>query len=130
MMRRCLPLLLLIVTACGPHSDTPPRNDVHVAAARFFTRTYSRSRFTGWHVHARAAGRDCDVLLVSTSIVLDDSMVEGLHYGGGYYGVMEGGVRRFCRERKFRGVTYTDSSTKVWTYGVTPEETPTLKPCD
>lgn len=107
-----------------------PHNDARVTAASFFTQRYSHSRLAKWNVRASAAGRDCGVLLVETSIVMEDSMVEAMHYGGGAYGVIEGGVQRFYRERSFRGVAYKDSSSRIWTYGdVTREEAEALKRC-
>ncbi len=94
----------------------------HAAAARLFTQRYAQSRFKAWNVRAAAVGGDCDVLLVETSIVLEDSMIEAMHY--------EGGVQRFYRDRRFRGVAYKDSSGRIWTYGgITTAEAETLKPC-
>lgn len=117
---------LLAAISCKPEAH----HDARIAAASVFTQNYAHSRFAKWNVHAVAAGRDCGVLLVETSIIMEDSMVEALHYGGGSYGVIEGGVQRFSRERGFRGVAYKDSSARVWTYGkVSPEESETLRPC-
>jgi hypothetical protein len=115
-MKRILLIAMLAAIACGA-----PANP-HAAAARLFTQRYAQSRFRAWHVRATAAGRDCDVLLVETSIVLEDSMIEAMHY--------DGGVQRFCREGSFRGVAYKDSSGRLWTYGgVTAAEAETLQPC-
>ena len=58
-------------------------------------------------------------------------MVEAMHYGAGAYGVVDGGVQRFCRDRSFRGVAYKDSSGRIWTYGnVTAQDAATLPRCD
>lgn len=129
MFRRAL-VLLLFFLSCDARRARPQPSELRVASARSITRTYSQSRFARWELRARALGDDCDVLLISTSTVLDDAMVEGLHYGGGSYGVVEGGVHRFYRARTFRGVAYKDLSARVWTYGsLTPAEVPRLKPC-
>jgi hypothetical protein len=90
----------------------------HVAAAQTLTQRYARSRLAEWHVHASAAGSDCSVLFVETGVIMEDSMVEALHYGLGAYDVVDGGVRRFSREHKFRGVAYRDSTGRVWRYDV------------
>ena len=58
-------------------------------------------------------------------------MVEALHYGAGAYGVYDGGVQRFSRDRAFRGVAYKDSSGRIWTYGnVSVAEVAAMKRCD
>ena len=120
----------ILLAACRPNPK-PSQNDVRVAAARFFTEKYSQSKLAAWNVRASAAGRDCDVLLVDTSIVMEDSMVEALHYGGGDYSVIDdGGVERFCRQRAFRGVAYRDATGRVWAYDVSADEAQTLKRCD
>jgi hypothetical protein len=104
--------------------------DVHVAAADTFTTIYSKSRLSGWKVTARAASTDCSVLLIDASIIMEDSMIEAMHYGSGAYDVYDGGVQRFYRDRGFRGVAYRDSSGALWTYGaVTALEAETLAPC-
>jgi len=127
------PLLVsiaVLVAACESNPKPSP-NDLRAAAARVFTQRYSHSRLAAWNVRASAAGRDCDVLLVDTSIIMEDSMVETLHYGGGSYSVISGGVEHFCRERSFRGVAYRDSTARIWVYGgVTADEAQRLKRCD
>jgi hypothetical protein len=113
----------------APPPSSPPHS-VHVTAADRFTRNYAQSKLARWHVEASAAGDDCGVLLVQTAIVMDDSMVEALHYGAGAYRVDDRGVYQFYREHSFRGVAYKDPSRKVWTYGdVTPQELEALTPC-
>jgi len=125
-MRRTLTFLLMLAAGCESH----PQLDARVAAASFFTKRYARSPLSAWNVRGRTAGADCDVLLVETSVVMSDSMVQSLHYGAGGYGVVEGGVQRFYRDRAFRGVAYRDAAGNVWHYGlVTRNEAKTLKPC-
>jgi hypothetical protein len=119
-MNRCSLMLVVLLAAgasCGPHPRSAPQRDLRVGAASLFTRRYSQSRLSGWNVRATAAGGDCGVLLVETSVLMEDSMVEALHYGAGAYGVVDGGVQRFSRDRSFRAVAYKDSSGRVWTYG-------------
>ena len=121
-MLRRLPILLLVILAC----DARPRVD----AASMFTRRYAHSVLSVWDVRAAAAGARCDVLLIRTSVVMNDAMIEALHYGGGDYGVIEGGVQRFYRDKAFRGVAYRDAAGHVWTYGnVTRMEAERLTPC-
>ena len=116
-------LLLLSVLAC----QNP---DAHVSAASTLTQRYSRSKFAPWNVRASAAGRDCGVLLVETSIILDDSMVEAMHYGAGHYTVDGRGMQYFSRESAFHGVVYRDQSKRVWTYGnLDPEEAKSIAVC-
>ncbi len=104
-------IALLLLFACRAVDDG------HIAAATALTRRYAQSRFEKWHVHASAAGRDCSVLLVQTSIVLDDSMVEAMHYGTGAYAVDGRGVQHFSGDSAFRGVVYRDPTYRVWWYG-------------
>ena len=123
---RCLMILALLIAMCESH-PRPASN--HVAAANVFTDRYAHSRFARWNVRASARGRDCDVLLVETDMVMEDSMVEAMHYGAGAYGV-DGGVQRFYRDRSFRGVAYKDSSGRIWAYGdVTARDAATLSQC-
>lgn len=134
---RAIALLAVLpfVVACEskPPSPPPPASpphSVHVTAAHRFTRNYAQSKLARWHVQGSAAGSDCGVLLVQTAIVMDDSMVEALHYGAGAYRVDDRGVYQFYREHSFRGVAYKDPSRKVWTYGdVNADELAALTPC-
>lgn len=128
-------LLLLLFVACESNQPTSPHpvtavRDQHISAADAFTQQYAASRLAAWNIKAGAAGSDCDVLFVRTSIILEDSMIEALHYGAGAYNVYPGGVQKFYRDREFRGVTYTDPSERVWTYGkVDEDEGKELTPC-
>ena len=127
-------LLLTAVITCESNRLKPQRrpaaSDGRIAAAHAFTRRYAQSRFSGWNIRAEAAGSDCDVLLVNTSIVLEESMIEAMQYGAGTYDIYEGGVQHFYREQTFRGVAYKDGSERVWTYGaVTVAETEGMTAC-
>ncbi len=113
MKTRFLLLLSFFILAC----ESNPEHDRHIAAANVLTRRYEQSRFSSWNVRAHAAGSNCDVLFVRTSNVLDDSMVEAIHYGAAAYDIVTGGVERFSRDHAFRGVAYQDESERVWTYG-------------
>ena len=123
---KVIALALFLFSAC----ESSPAADVHVAAARQLTRHYAESRLTHWKVKGSAAGSDCGVLLVETAIVMEDAMVETLHYGGGAYEIYGGGVEQFYRDSSFRGVAYTDSARHVWTYGaVNSAEARSMKRC-
>jgi hypothetical protein len=115
---------MLLLLSCEPKPGNP-----HLSAATLVTRTYAGSQLAHWNIRARAAGADCDVLTLNVNTVLDDSMVEAIHYGGGPYAVDQGGVQRLMRMHSFRGVLYTDSSGMQWRFGdVTTEER--LTPCE
>ena len=118
-MTRMIAVALIIaggVFSCESNQLRAAKN-VQVAAADAFTSRYARSRLAPWDVEAHAAGADCRVLFVQTKIVMEDSMVEALHYGGGAYDVYQGGVQQYSHDRAFRGVAYRDGSGRVWTYG-------------
>jgi hypothetical protein len=130
-LHRLMILALLAAAACESKIPSPPTQQARISAADLFTQRYAQSRFAGWKIHAHASGHDCDVLFVETGVIMEDSMVEAMHYGAGAYGVVEGGVQRFSRDRSFRGVAYRDFSGRVWTYGaITTAEPGILKPCD
>jgi hypothetical protein len=124
---RLLAILAVFAATCD---SRPASTDNRVSAANVFTHRYAHSRFAAWKVRASARGRDCDVLLVETDMVMEDSMVEAMHYGAGAYGVVDGGVQQFYRDRSFRGVAYKDSSGRIWAYGnVTAQDAVTLPRC-
>jgi len=131
MLLRYLLIVMLVASemTCQPSPPSPPARGLRVTAALDFTKRYASSRFAGWKIRAEAAGNDCDVLFVQAGVIMEDSMVEALHYGAGAYGVVEGGVQRFSRDRSFRAVAYKDSSGRIWPYGVTEAEARTLRPC-
>lgn len=131
-------LAILLLAALGVltcefnrRGATPaPSNDPRLAAARTFTNLYAASRMKRWDIRAAAAGSDCNVLFVRTSLVLEDSLIEAVHYGAGDYDVYKGGVQQFYRDHHYRGVAYQDTSNRVWTYGdVTIAEGETMRPC-
>jgi len=101
-----------------------------IAAARLFTADCARSRLAGWNVQASATGYDCSVLLIETPMILEDAIVEAMHYGIGAYDLYRGGINHFSRERAFRGVAYRDGSGQIWLYGsVSQHEAESLRPC-
>jgi hypothetical protein len=119
----------LLGTVCAPRQQPSPRDD-RIAAASLLTRRCAASRLAKWNIRGIAAGDDCSVLLVDTSMVLDDSLTEAIHYGTGAYAVVEGGVRHFSRARAFRGVAYRDRTGHLRTYGdLTQREAEELQPC-
>lgn len=127
-----LALLFTIAAAmCRPApASRASANDIRIAAANHFTELYSQSRLSRWDVRASAAGADCTALFITTSIILEDSMIEAMHYGAGPYDIYEGGVSHFYRDRAFRGVAYRDASGRIWTYGaVSPIEAEAFVPC-
>ena len=112
-----LQILILLTAACESNLRPATGND-RVLAADAWTRHYAESRLKKWSLRAHAAGGDCNVLYVETPMLLEDSLIEALHYGTGAYAIYEGrGVQYFCRQRAFRGVAYRDRSGSVWTFG-------------
>ncbi len=120
--------MCVMATVCAPRQQQSPR-DERIAAASLLTRRCAASRLAKWNIRGVAAGADCSVLLVDTSMVLNDSLVEAIHYGTGPYAVVDGGVRQFSA-RSFRGVAYRDRIGRVRTYGnLTQREAEELQPC-
>lgn len=120
-------LVILTLLSCKAGA---PRSDTHVAAATLLTRRYAASPFAAWHIHATAAGNDCSVLVLQTEIILEDSMIEAMHYGAGAYNTFPGGVKQFTTDHAFRGVIYKDASGRSWPYGaVTEREAEEVTPC-
>jgi hypothetical protein len=116
------------------HCDQRPERGAnvkqHVIAARSFTTTCAASRLAGWNVRGSAAGNDCGILLIETPMILEDAVVEAMHYGTGAYDLYKGGVNQFGRARGFRGIAYRDGSGQLWRYGnVSQTEAESLKPC-
>lgn len=122
-------LAALAVAACKSNSRQVAVQQRNMKEATTFTRLYTDSALALWKVRAKAAGSDCGVLLVETSIIMEDAMVDALHYGAGAYEVYPGGVKDFSDERAFRGVAYKDATDKVWPYGITAEEAEGLLAC-
>jgi hypothetical protein len=139
MSQRSLSAIFLLLAAMGCDANRPPAGHTvhneepdparHIAAAHDFTDRFAHSRLSAWKVRGGAAGGDCAVLTVDVSIILDESMVEAMHYGAGAYAVYGGGVERFVRDRDFRGVAYRDASGRQWAYGLAPGEAESLRPC-
>jgi hypothetical protein len=129
-MKRLAITALLLAAACDSNPISPAFRD-RVTAADAFTRHYAESRLRKWDIRAHAAGTDCSVLFVETPMLLDDSVIEALHYGTGAYAVYDGrGVQHFCHQRAFRGAAYRDRSGHVWTFGkVSVNEAETLTRC-
>jgi len=124
--------LATLFFTCTPK---PPIADDHkelrVTAANQLSDRYAHSRLAAWNLHVTAAGADCDVLFVTTPIILEESMVDALHYGAGAYAVCDGGVQRFCRDRSFRGAAYRDASGRIFAYGgITASQATKLRTCD
>jgi hypothetical protein len=118
MFRYRIAMTLLLLFACRAVPDG------HISAASALTRRYALSRFQQWNVRASAAGKDCSVLLVETSVVLDESMVEAMHYGIGPYAIEERGLQSFSQDGGFRGVVYKDPTARVFPYGDLGAEDP------
>ena len=129
-MTRMLIVVLCLSMACDTNSNTP-ESRARMTAAVAFTRHYSAAGLDRWKIRGYAAGHDCGVLYVETSMLLEDSLIEALHYGTGPYAVYDGGgVQQFCRERSFRGAAYKDRSGRLWTFGdLTSVEAETLTRC-
>lgn len=118
--------LSLLLAACMPRTE----RDEQIAAAALLTDRCAASRLAKWNIRGRAGGADCKALLVDTSMVLDDALVEAIHYGSGPYAVVDGGVRRFTRDHAFDTVVYRDRTGRVWTYGdLARGEAKELQPC-
>jgi hypothetical protein len=125
-----LALCVLISSAACDANRRTSQGEERVMAASAFTNLYAHSRLSGWNVRGRAAGADCGVLFVETEIIMEDSIVEALHYGGGHYNTYKGGVDKFSRDRGFRGVAYKDSTGFLWVFGdVSVYEAEALAPC-
>ena len=120
---------LCIVLNCNSKSAAA-RSDVHVIAATLLTQQYTAPPLDAWHIRATAAGRDCSVLVVQSQVILEDAMIEAMHYGAGPYGAFPGGVKQFTNDHAFRGVIYKDVAGRSWPYGtVTEREQEGVTPC-
>jgi len=131
-MTRTIALTLFALFAMVSCKSNRPslRDHQRMSSASVLTDRYAHSRLSRWNLRGSAAGPDCGVLFIEASIIMEDSMVEALHYGAGAYDVYRGGVQQFSRERTFRAVAYRDRSGHVWTFGdITPTEAVALPPC-
>ena len=116
-------------TACAPRTQ-PSEREQRIVAASLLTKRCAASRLATWNIRGTAAGDDCGVLVVDSSTVLDDSLIEAIHYGTGSYEVVKGGVRQFTRDRAFRGVVYRDRTGHVRSYGdLSSQQLEDLQPC-
>jgi len=130
-MRRIAVVSMMILVAVSCESNQlPTERSGRITAARNFSRRFAVSSLAAWNVRAVAAAEDCGVLFITSSVKLESSMIETMHYGTGPYDVNRGGVQRFCRERSFRGVVYRDASGRTWTFGATDAaEAAAMRPC-
>lgn len=125
-------LIALTIVHCSDEPRLKNRDTVreHMTAARILTNDCAASRLASWNVRARAAGSDCGVLLIETPMILEDAIVEAMHYGTGAYVLYRGGVNHYSRARAFRGVAYKDGSGQLWFYGnLSRAEAESLRPC-
>ena len=121
--------LALFIAPAGCESNRRPRN-VHVDAADAFTSLYASSPLWRWDLRGQAAGPQCDVLVIDASVFLEEAMIESMHYGSGPFDIYVGGIEKFSRDRRFRGVVYRDGERRTWTYGaVERTEAESLQPC-
>ena len=124
--------LTLLIVHCTNDDGRNRRPAVkeRVAAAQILASDCAASKLAALNVRASAAGSDCGVLFIETPMILEDAIVEAMHYGTGAYGLYQGGVNQFSRRRSFRGVTYKDGSGQLWFYGnVSRSEAESLQPC-
>jgi hypothetical protein len=120
-----LTIALLSFVACHAGGG-----DRRITAATALTQQYAQSHFEKWHIRASAAGNDCGVLLVETSIVLDEAMVDAMHAGTGPYAVKGRGLQHFSRDSAFRAVVYRDPTGRVWPYGdLGADDARSVSPC-
>ncbi|HEY0140174.1 MAG TPA: hypothetical protein VGF48_04705 [Thermoanaerobaculia bacterium] len=122
-----LAIALSLCTGCGQSKPAmPTQESIPTMSAQLFTSRYATSRLSSWNVRASAAGPECDVLRIEVNVVLEDAMVQAMHYGEAAYDVYEGGVKQFAAERNFNGVVYLDPTGKRWKFGAVPRS---LQPC-
>ena len=92
--------LFCIVLIAGCSAKQPA--DHHIDDAHALTLRFAASRFARWNIRATANGRDCAALVIQTSMLLDDSMIEAMHYGAGSYDMYKGGLKQFTHDRGIR----------------------------
>jgi hypothetical protein len=120
--------LLMLYVACDAN-PRPATGQDHVRAADTFNEK-AKSELAPWRFHAWAAGSDCSVLYVETPVALEESLIEGVHYGATSSRFCDGGVQRFAYDRRFRGTVYKDRAGRLFTFGdVTEAEAATFRKC-
>jgi hypothetical protein len=125
-------VLALTILHCGdePRLRKQAAAQEHIMAARTVTSDCAASRLAGWNIRASAAGNDCGILLIETPMILEDAIIEAIHYGTGVYDLYRGGVNQFSRAKAYRGVVYKDGSGQLWFFGnVSRIEAESLRPC-
>lgn len=124
-MKQLILAVCLLNTACDSAGTSTA---LYVEAADAFRRQCERTGNPGWKLRASAAGIECDVLWIESKVPLDTSMIEAFHYARPTSN--GNAVQLFSEAHRFRGVAYTDSNQRIWTYGaVTRDEVPALRPC-
>ena len=114
-MKQLITMTVVFSLFCGSNVSTA--SGTRIEAANTLTSQYAQSKFAQWELHAVAAGADCSVLYITTAKVLDDSVIEAMHYGAAPHDVYPGGVNRFYRDQHFLGAAYKDHNGRLWTYG-------------
>jgi hypothetical protein len=105
--------------------------DIRGSAANMLKIVFASSQLRGFEIHAAAAGKNCDILLVTFYVRMEDPMIHAMHNGALIYGqILPGGVSGFASQHGFRGVVYQDGDDRTWSYGnVTPGEASNAKSC-
>lgn len=125
-MRRLMFACLLSMTACEPiHTSDLD----HINAADMLTEQCRRDGVPRWSLTAKAAGTNCDVLLIQAAVPLDVGMIDPVHYAAPDSGYLA--IHDYADQHRFRGVVYTDPVEHIWVYGaVAGDEAKVLRPCD
>jgi hypothetical protein len=104
-------------TAANPPSEAAARA-IRGSAANLLTIRFASSRLEGFDIRAAAAGKNCDILLVTFYVSMEDPMIRAMHDGALIYGqILPGGVGGFASQHGFRGVVYRDGYDRTWSYG-------------
>jgi hypothetical protein len=103
--------------AANPPSEAAARA-IRGSAANRLTIAFASSRLEGFDIRAAAAGKNCDILLVTFYVSMEDPMIRAMHDGALIYGqILPGGVSAFANQYGFRGVVYRDGYDRTWSYG-------------
>lgn len=115
-LRRKIPKYEQMVGMHRPEADTAYER--RRSAANALTTLFASSLVQGFDIKGDVGGNDCAVLLVTTYVEMEDSMIEALHRGDVLYGkILPGGVSGLAKRNGFRGVVYRDGYDTRWTYG-------------